>query len=250
MNGVNMVQKTIDVLSYLAALPKGAKLSKIAGDLRYPKTTVHDILKTLLENDFIQYINAEKKVYGIGSQLYVTGITFLESSVLLRTARPYLNLLADKYEKTTFIAKRRNDRAVCIYKYASPHAKAPTGNIGDKKRLHSTAIGKCFLAFDPDAAPLIGTIELVPITPYTITSREDLKANIEKIRALGYSCEQRESHERMACLSAPIFNNGVMIGTISMTGWYKEDDDLTTQGHEMTQLAKLISAQMDKIKRP
>ena len=143
INSVNMIQKTIDVLSYLSNNPKGAKLSKIAADLSYPKTTVHDILKTLLDNDFIQYANDEKKSYIIGAQIYTLGITYLESSNLLKIAKPYLILLADKYEKTTFIAKRNNDRAVCIYKYASPHAKAPTGNIGDQKRLHSTAIGKC-----------------------------------------------------------------------------------------------------------
>jgi DNA-binding IclR family transcriptional regulator len=242
-----MVQKAIDVLSYLANNPKGSKLSKIAADLGYPKTTVYDILKTFLENDFIQYVNPEKKDYIIGSRAYTMGIIYLESSSLLRIAKPYLSLLADKYEKTTFIAKRSHDRAVCVYKYVSLHAKAPTNVIGDQKRLHSTAIGKCFLAFDPEAAPLIETIELVPFTPYTIVTREGLRANLEKIRSLGYSFEQRESHEKMACLAAPLFNKGSMIGTISMTGWYSPHEELASQGNEIAQLAGIISQQMDKV---
>ena len=104
---------------------------------------------------FIQYINPEKKIYIIGARVYTMGITYLESSSLLRIARPYLMLLADKYEKTTFIAKRSKDRAFCIYKYVSLYSKVHTGTVGDPKRLHSTAIGKCFLAFDAGAAPLI-----------------------------------------------------------------------------------------------
>jgi DNA-binding IclR family transcriptional regulator len=50
----------------------------------------------------------------------------------------------------------------------------------------------------------------------------------------------------MACLAAPVFNHGSMVGTISMTGWYKEDEDFTTQGNEIAQLAKLITAQMEQ----
>lgn len=241
-----MVQKTVNVLSYLANNPKGANLSKIAEDLCYAKTTVHDILKTLLHNDIIQYVSPGKKAYIIGARVYAMGITYLESSNLLRIAKPYLSLLADKYEKTTFIAKRSHDRAFCIYKYASPHAKAPTGTIGDQKLLHSTSIGKCYLAFDADAAPLIETIELPSFTPYTITSRNKLKANLEEIRKLGYSFELRESHELMACLAAPLYSRGSMIATISMTSWYKEDEDFAAQGSEISQLANIISQQLDE----
>jgi DNA-binding IclR family transcriptional regulator len=239
-----MVQKTIDILFYLSNHPRGAKLSTIATELQFPKTTVYDILKTLMQNDFVHYINDKKKNYGIGSQIYSIGITYLESSNLFQIAKPYLILLADKYEKTTFIAKRHNDRITCVYKYASPYAKAPTGNIGDQKRLHSTAIGKCYLAFDPEAAPLVDTIDLVPFTPHTITSREVLKEHLGKLRDLGYSYEQRESHERMACVAAPVFSAAGMVGTISMTGWYKAEEDFSIQGNEIAQLARIISEQL------
>ena len=246
MDNINTVQKTIDILDYVSNHPKGVSLSAVARDLQYPKTTVHDILKTLMRNDFVQYVKPEKKNYCIGAQVYAIGFTYLESSILFRTARHYLNLLADKYEKTTFLSKRHHDRVICVYKYSSPHAKAPTGNIGDQKRLHSTAIGKCYLAFDPDAAPLIDTIDLPAFTPYTITDRNKLKAHIKELRKLGYSWEQREAHPKMACLAAPVFTHDAMIGTISMTGWYREDEDFATQGNEIAQLAKLISVQLEQ----
>ncbi|GHV92655.1 IclR family transcriptional regulator [Spirochaetia bacterium] len=244
MDEKNMVQKTIDILFYLSNHPNGVKLSAIAEELKFPKTTVHDILKTLMKNDFVHYINDEKKIYSVGSQIYAIGITYLESSTLFQIAKPYLILLADKYEKTTFISKRHHDRVTCVYKYASPYAKAPTGNIGDQKRLHSTAIGKCYLAFDPEAAPLVDTIDLIPFTPHTITSREALKEHLGQLRNLGYSYEQRESHERMACVAAPVFSSNAMVGTISMTGWYKAEEDFSSQGNEIAQLAGIISEQL------
>jgi DNA-binding IclR family transcriptional regulator len=242
----SIVQKTIDVLNYLSTHPKGASLSVISQELGFPKTTVYDILKTLKLNDFVQYNKPEKKRYCIGAQVHAIGFTYLESSILFQCAKPYLILLADKYAKTTFLSKRHYDRVFCVYKYASPHAKAPTGNIGDRKMFHSTAIGKCYLAFDPEVFPLIDTIDLPAVTPYTITGRDALRSHIEELRTLGYSWERRESHPKMACLAAPLFTRGAMAGTISMTGWYKEDEDFATQGNEIAQLAKLISAHMDQ----
>ncbi|MDR3335052.1 MAG: IclR family transcriptional regulator [Treponema sp.] len=248
MDNKNMIQKTVDILFYLAANSKGAKLTEIADKLQIPKTTVFDILKTLVKNDFVHYLNVQKKVYGIGSQIYAIGMTYLDSSNLLTIAKPYLTLLADKYEKTTFIAKRHHDKVICIYKYASPSTKAPTSNINDRKMLHSTAIGKCYLAFDTGAYSLIDTIELIPRTPYTITSRERLKEQVQQIQALGYSYERQESHEKMACVAAPIYDHGAMVATISMTGFYREDEDFSAQGNELVQLAGIISGQMDHTK--
>jgi len=197
-----------------------------------------------LNNDLVQYLNPHKKTYGIGTQIYVIGMTYLESSPLVRTARPYLSLLADKYQKTTFVSRRKGDRVVCIYKYTSPHAQAKTSGIGNQKLLHSTAIGKCYLAFDKTAAPLVDAIELTPVTPYTITCREKLRAQIEEFRREGYAWEKRESCETMSCLAAPVFDGEVMLGAISMTGYYVESEDFASQGNEIAHLARIISSQV------
>ena len=243
-----MVQKTVDILDYLSNNPKGATLSTIVRDLGFPKTTVYDILKILMINDFVQYSNPDKKIYCIGAQVYGIGLSYLRTSVFFRVARPYLVLLGDRYKKAAILSKRRNDRAILIYKYVPLNVKTGSGNVGDIKQLHSTSIGKCYLAFDPEAVCLIDTIDLPARTPYTITEREKLKQNIKELQDLGYSWERREDDIRMACLAAPIFKKDTMIGTISMSGRYEEDEDLTAQGNEILQLAKLISAQLEQEK--
>ena len=240
-----MVQKTLDILNYLSNHPKGATLTTIVKDLKYPKTTVYDILKILMKNDYVQYGNPEKKIYTIGAHAYTIGYTYFETSVIFKIARPYLHLLANKYRKNTFIAKRYEDRAVSVYKYASS-PKNISAKIGELFRLHSSSIGKCFLAFDPEAAQYIETINLRSLTPYTITDRDKLKAHIADLRKLGYSWEKRENYIGTACVAAPIFTKGAMIATISMTGAYKEDENLFIQGAEIAQFAKLITSQLDR----
>ncbi len=241
----NMVQKTVDVLAHLSRNAHGMTLTEISEALSIPKTTVFDILKTLKENDFVHIMNLKRKTYGIGAQSYAIGMTYLKTSNLFMIAQPYLIELADKYQKTTFISKRHGDEFTFVYKYESPFSKVVTANTGDKKPLHCTSIGKCFLAFDPDAEDLIETIPLLPHTKYTILNRDELKENIEKIKELGYSYESRESQEHMACLAAPIYNYAnSMVGTISMSGLYQEKEDLNPQGLELKKLAQVISTQL------
>ena len=115
-----------------------------------------------------------------------------------------------------------------------------------RKLLHSTATGKCYLAFDAEVFHYIDTINLPRITERTITDRDKLKAHIEELRALGYSWEHGESHIQYACIAAPIFMRGAMVGTISMVGWYNEGEDIAAQGNEVAQLAKLATAQLEQ----
>jgi DNA-binding IclR family transcriptional regulator len=245
MNHKNMVQKTVDVLAYLSKNAQGVTLTEISEILDIPKTTVFDILKTLRENDFVHFMNTKRKTYGIGAQSYAIGMTYLKTSNLFMIAQPYLIELGDKYQKTTFIAKRHGEEFTFVYKYESPFSKVTTANTGDKKPLHCTSIGKCFLAFDKAAEGLVDTIPLPPHTKYTITNRDRLRDSIKKIRLLGYAYESRESQEHVACLAAPIYNySNSMVGTISMSGLYQEKEDLHQQGLELKKLAQVISTQL------
>ena len=72
----NMIQKNIDILKYLSNHAEGATLTEIATALDFPKTTVFDILKTLKANDFVHYVNAKTKSYGVGAQCYAVGMTY------------------------------------------------------------------------------------------------------------------------------------------------------------------------------
>lgn len=245
MQTKNTVQKVIDIIEILSSHVEGMTLTEITKELELPKTTVYDILKTLRENEIIQYRNKRTKKYGVGARLYVMGTAYVRNSNLLSIAQPYLMEIAEKYEKTTFVSKRVMDRFTFVYKYESPRAKVTTANVGDQKLLHSTSIGKCFLAFDPTAADLIETIPLPAFTKWTITDRNKLKSELEKIRKLGYSYEFRESQEHMACLAAPIYNfENAMTATISMSGLYQEREDLHQQGENLARLAKVISTQL------
>jgi DNA-binding IclR family transcriptional regulator len=47
---------------------------------------------------------------------------------------------------------------------------------------------------------------LVPLTPYTITSAQALRAELKRVREQGYALDDRENHADMRCIAVPVLD--------------------------------------------
>jgi len=60
---------------------------------------------------------------------------------------------------------------------------------------------------------------LTPLTPHTITTKEDLIAELEKIRKKGYAIDDEECEIGARCVAAPIWDyTGRVVAGISVSG--------------------------------
>jgi len=74
--------------------------------------------------------------------------------------------------------------------------------------LHATAIGKLFLALSPprQRRALLAAVELVPLTPATITDRGRLEQELEHVRAQGFAVDDQEFLAGAVAVAVPILN--------------------------------------------
>jgi DNA-binding IclR family transcriptional regulator len=80
--------------------------------------------------------------------------------------------------------------------------------VGNKEPLHSSSVGKCLLAFSPpQTVEQILQAPLEKFTDKTITSKEKLLEELEKIRQQGYAIDDGEITEEIRCIAVPIFNH-------------------------------------------
>ena len=54
---------------------------------------------------------------------------------------------ANHFNATAFLAILDNKMVTYLYKYEAPHRIVTNANIGTRKPIYSTALGKCLLAF-------------------------------------------------------------------------------------------------------
>lgn len=245
--------RAIDILDILSKNKEGYTLTQIASLLESPKSSVFDIVKTLVYGNMIVEDNQSGVTkYKIGLQSFLIGSSYLNDIDIIQIAKNDLIDLANKMHATTFMAILNDYKVVYIYKYESEHSIITTANIGTRGYLHSTGLGKVLMAFASEDVFKEGlkTINYEPCTPYTITSPEKYIDDLKEVRKRGYAIDDRENSMYQFCAAAPVHNHsGDVIAAISCSGLY--DDFLNYQdlGTIVKQVADKISAQLGYISR-
>jgi IclR family acetate operon transcriptional repressor len=93
--------------------------------------------------------------------------------------------------------------------------------IGNRRHLHTTAIGKCFLAGLPDkeVSRLIRLKSLPRLTANTIVTKVELLAELARVRKLGYAIDDQENELDGRCIGAPIqATDGRVLAAVSISG--------------------------------
>lgn len=92
--------------------------------------------------------------------------------------------------------------------------------IGTSVTLHSTAVGKAYLAALPaeGVQPLLKGVVLRAFTQHTLTDRAALLKELELTRARGYSLDREENEPGIYCFGAAIRGHrGAPVAAISVS---------------------------------
>ena len=185
-----MIARAAQVMRAISAEPAGLTISELMSYTRLPRTTVHRIVITLADQDFVR-ISADGRA-AIGA-----GLVALVSSSgrdVRRVLAPYLERLSREVRETVDLAVLDDREVLFIDHCTARRALRVVAEVGTRLPLHSTASGKALLAaLGPDEAKNLLPRRLVPATPKTVTNRRALLAELEEVRLTGlaYDCEEQ-----------------------------------------------------------
>jgi DNA-binding IclR family transcriptional regulator len=194
-------------------------VSALADRIDMPKSTVHVHLQTLREHGYIVQTEGE---YDIGFRFLETGSIARRRNGLYRAAREEVDRLATEVEEAANLGIEQDGQRVILYK--SEFGKAIYDNTltGEFTHIHWTAIGKAHLAHFPEeqVEQLIDRYGLPAATEHTITKREHLFTEIERIREQGYAVEREEHRNGVVAIAVPIFDthDSRIVGALSVSG--------------------------------
>lgn len=135
--------------------------------------------------------------------------------------RPYLKKLRDYTGETANLTIMDNHKIVYIAQEESDRLVKMFTRTGATAPLHCTAAGKILLAYKPKEMQkqIIDRIELDEFTKYTITNKELLYNEIEKIVENGYGFDNEERELGVSCIGAPVFDlSGDAIACLTISG--------------------------------
>ncbi len=216
---VKSVWRAIKILESFNS-EQGMSVTEISKRLKFPKSSVHEILATLVTEGILEK-DYNNNNYHLGLKLFELGNKARSNLEIRRIATPYLKRLNTELDETVHLTVLDNWEVLYIECFESTKRLRTYSVIGVRAPLHCTAVGKAIMAFLPqaDIETIIRTKGLQRFTENTIAERELLLEELEKIVHNGYAIDNMEHEEGVRCVGAPIRNYyGAVFASISVSG--------------------------------
>lgn len=210
-------QKTIRILEAIFRY-KGGSLTELASELDMNKSTVHNHLSTLVEEELVVRNGSE---YRLGLRLLEFGGFARKQYDIYQIALPEIERLAEQTGEIANLVVEEHGR--CVYVACETGNRAVNLEIhpGVRRPLHVTAAGKAILAGLPSDRidAIVERYGLPAETPQSITTRGELENQLAEIRDRGIAFDDEEHIERLRCVAAPIHDSDEgVLGAVSISG--------------------------------
>jgi len=217
---VAAADKVLSILGAFLTTPAPRKLVNLAESSGISRPTAFRLLATLEAQGFV--VKNEKAEYSLGYKCLLLG-NAAESALELRTeARPIMERLRDLTGESVQIATLEGWQIVYLDRVPSLQAVGyMTSRAGSIFPAYCTGLGKCLLAFRPEAEvnAWSHTVTLSQHTPMTLTTPEALMAELSQTRTRGYSTDNQERELGVSCIAAPIRDvEGNVVAALSVAG--------------------------------
>lgn len=246
--GTASFSKFMHVLQLVADSTEPLNVGALMRASGYPRPTVHRIVAALLAERLLVE-NTRSASLALGPRLIQLASRSWGRSELRLAAVDELKRLRDVTGETVHLAVPNGTSMVYIEKLESPSAVRMASRIGTSVSLHSTAVGKAYMAA-LDAATLNSLLENLPMpryTPSTVTELADLRAQLRVTRERGWSVDSEENEAGIFCFGAAILgSHGEPVAAISVSTLMFRQKDNPEQAYvaPLLEACRAISARI------
>src|SRR3954471_14604767 len=183
---VNVLGKAAAVVDVLAEWPEStaAELSELTGQ---PRSTIYRLLESLQRLGWVEHGSARGR-FRLGMRLFRIGSTVAGRFDERRAAMPVMEELHEMTGDSIFLAVRRELEAVCIERLDGNRVQSLALRVGGSLPLHAGGVSRALLALEPEEmwTRYVRSCPLDPFTENTITSADELLADLRQVRQQGY----------------------------------------------------------------
>lgn len=217
-NGHSVLERAFRLLQVFDNDSANLGLAELSRQADLPKATAFRLANQLVE---LGALERSASGYRLGMRLFELGSMVFTQRRLRDAALPLMEDLYEATHETVHLAILDGLRVLYVEKIEGRTSVTTPTQIGTRRPLHCTALGKAILA-NSEEALMRSVIDagLTRFTPYTITSPQRLKDELEIARREGVAYDREEFQLGVMCVSAalPAYGNAVD-AALSVTGF-------------------------------
>ena len=204
--------RSLEVFEALRAARRPLSLSELARLTDIPVSTCHGVMRALEQRGFL-YVVSGREVYPTRRLWDLADEIRAHDPIALRL-EPALAALRDETDETVILGTRQADAVLYLLVLEGTQSIRYSSRAGERKPLHSSAIGKVVLGSLPpeELERWLAGHPLERVTERTITSARKLRKDLEQSRQRGWYVTRGENVSDVMALAAPLRLGGTLMG--------------------------------------
>ncbi len=193
------------VIEVIADFGGSASVSEIARKTALPRSTVHRLLRSLIEFGYLVQ-DGEARPYKLTPKLFqLTRRTWTQAQ-LAEISVPFLDELSSRTGEGTSLAILREGVVTIVAKRDSEGPVRVVQKVGATRPIYCSAVGKTLAAWLPEREldGIISRIVFEQMTPKTITTPAAFRRELARIRETGFAIDNEEHIEGIRCIASPV----------------------------------------------
>lgn len=213
---VKSADRVFDILEALVKHNDGLHIRELGKKLNIADSSIHALVHTMLQRRYLK-MDESRKLF-LGSKFYQFS-NMMSATPLVPIAKPIMKEIKNKFNENVHLAVLDGLDIVYVAYEESNNPLRYHMEVGRAQSAYVTAVGKMLLSAhsNEQIRTLYANYIFEKLTPNTITTVDDLIAELERIRERGYSVDDAESYEACICFAAPIYDSSNhMIASMSI----------------------------------
>lgn len=202
---VKSAERALRVLDLLTARERALTFTEIGAALDVPASSLHGLLRTLVECGWVEYTEATR-AYALGIRALEAGNAYTRSFGLPDRALTFMARIRDEIDETVQLAVLDGRYNVYVGKVDGGHALRLASEVGRRLPAHATGLGKVLLAsLEPrQVTELLSAVRLERYTDNTLADLPSLRRYLAEVRRRGYAMDNEEYSVGVRCVAAPV----------------------------------------------
>lgn len=178
-------------------------LSEVARITELSRASARRFLHTLVQ---LGYVSTDGRLFALTPRVLELGFSYLSSLSLPEIAQPHMERLAHQVHESVSMSVLDGDEIVYVARVPTTRIMTVAINIGTRFPAYATSMGRALLAHlgDERLTAYLDRLHPERLGPHTITSADDLRVELDRIRAQGWALVDQELEAGLRSLAVPV----------------------------------------------
>lgn len=214
---VQSLARGLDVITAFDAQHRELTLAEVARRADLTRATARRFLHTLVA---LGYVRQEGHRFALTPRVMRLGYAFVSGLPLSDIASPHLKELSADLGESTSVSVLDGPDILYVVRVPVRRVMATAIPIGTRFPAYATSMGRVLLAHLPPAeldVQLEGKEPLEALTPHTVTDRQLLREELDRIREQGYAVSDQQLALGLRSVAVPLRHRGAVAAALNVS---------------------------------